>query len=197
MTYSSNQKRKKILAEGKSLFWKFGFKRVTVEEICAAAKVSKMTYYKFFANKMELIKTIINDISNEAISGYREIMDADIPFTEKITKQIEMKMEGTTNMSNEFMNDLIVHAEPEILEFYGKITEDTMKMVYNDYAEAIKNGELRSDVKPEFIIYFLNHMMEMLKDEQLSQLYANPNEMAMELVNFFFYGVVERNQKEK
>lgn len=197
MPYSSNQKRKKVIAEGKALFWRYGFKRVTVEEICAAAHVSKMTYYKFFANKMELIKTILEEIAKESVSEYRKIMDADIPFTEKITRQIEMKMKGTTDMSNEFMNDLILHAESDIHEIYAKITEDTMKMVYSDYLKAQQKGDIRPDIKPEFIIYFLNHLFEMLQDEKLNQLYESPNDMAMELVNFFFYGIVDRDNKIK
>ena len=197
MPHSSNQKRKKILSEGKALFWKYGFKRVTVEEVCTAAKVSKMTFYKFFANKMELIKTIIEDLSKASIRGYREIMDADIPFTEKITRQIEMKMEGTTDMSSEFMNDLILHAESDIHEIYAKIAEDTLKMVHADYLKAQQEGDIRSDIKPEFIIYFLNHLFEMFKDKNLSNLYASPNEMAMELINFFFYGVLDRDHKVK
>ncbi len=195
MPYSLNQKRKKILTQGKTLFWKYGFKRVTVEEICTAAHVSKMTYYKFFANKTELVKTIIGEMSKEAISSYREIMDSDIPFSEKITRQIEMKMEGTRDMSTEFMNDLLLYAEPEIQEYYAKITEDTLKMVHNDYVMAQKKGDIRPDVKPEFIIYFLNQMFEMLKDEHLGQMYEDPNAMAMELVTFFFYGILDRNKK--
>jgi AcrR family transcriptional regulator len=195
MPYSLNQKRKNILAEAKSLFWKYGFKRITVEEICAAAKVSKVTFYKFFANKMELIKTILEILTLESTNNYRAIMDSDIPFTEKITKQIEMKMEGTSDMSQEFVNDLMLHAEPEIMEFYSRITQETLKMVFNDYVEAQKKGEIRADIKPDFIIYYLNHIYEMLGDEKLIQMYENPNAMAMELIRFFFYGVVERNEK--
>lgn len=195
MPYSSNQKRKKIITEGRSLFWKYGFKRVTIEEICTDAKVSKMTYYKFFANKMELIKTILDEMFNESITSYRKIMDSDIPFSEKISRQIEMKMEGTADMSKEFMNDLMLHAEPEILEFYSKMTQDILKMVHKDYVDAQKKGEIRKDVKPEFLIYFLNHIYEMLRDEKLIQLYESPNAMAMELIRFFFYGILDRNAK--
>jgi AcrR family transcriptional regulator len=197
MPYSLNQNRINILAEAKALFWKFGFKRITVEEICAAANVSKVTFYKFFANKMELVKTILEDLTTESTTKYRKIMDSNLPFTQKITKQIEMKMEGTTDMGQEFINDLMLHAEPEIMEFYSKITQETLKMVYNDYVEAQKKGEIRADIKPEFIIYFLNHIYEMLGDEKLLQMYESPNAMAMELIRFFFYGVVDRNEKSK
>jgi hypothetical protein len=70
-------------------------------------------------------------------------------------------------------------------------------MVHNDYVVAQKNGEIRKDVKPEFISYFLNHIYEMLGDENLSKLYANPNEMAMELIRFFFYGILDHHEKNQ
>lgn len=197
MPHSSNQKRKKILSEGKALFWKYGFKRVTVEEICSAAKVSKMTYYKFFANKMELIKTILDDIYKESIGHYREIMDSDQPFSEKITQQIQMKMDGTTGMSQEFMDDLVLHAEPEIMAYYARMTQETLVMVHNDYIEAQKKGEIRKDLKPEFITYFLNHIFEMLSDKKLIAMYESPNALAMELIKFFFYGILDPNEKSQ
>lgn len=50
---SQNIKQQFILSAGKELFWKHGVKRVTVEEICVQASVSKMTFYKFFMNKRE------------------------------------------------------------------------------------------------------------------------------------------------
>ena len=49
----SSKKYQDIKKKGKELFWKYGTKRVTVEEICREAGVSKMTYYKFFKNKNE------------------------------------------------------------------------------------------------------------------------------------------------
>lgn len=197
MPHSSNKKRKSIIQEGKNLFWKYGFRKVTVEEISAAANVSKVTFYKFFTNKTELIKTILNDLLHHSISQYRKIMDSDIPFSEKIRLQIQMKMEGTTDMSKEFMDDLITHAEPEIMELYTSMTEETMKMVYEDYITAQKKGEIRADIKPEFIIYFLNHIYQMLGDEQLSKMYESPNALAMELIQFFFYGILDPKEETR
>jgi hypothetical protein len=100
-----------------------------------------------------------------------------------------MKMEGTADMSSEFMDDLMIHGEPEMMQYMQEVTQKVLAMVHNDYIEAQKKGEIRKDIKPEFIIYFLNHMYEMLKDEHLINMYSSPNELAMELIRFFFYGV--------
>jgi hypothetical protein len=38
-------------------------------------------------------------------------------------------------------------------------------------------------------------MMEMGQDERLSMIYATPQEMILELTNFFFYGILPRQDK--
>ncbi len=183
------------MATGKALFLKHGFKRVTIEEVCAEAGVSKMTFYKHFSNKMDLVKAIVIKMGEEALDRYKKIMHRNIPFAEKIELQIQMKMEGTAEMSSEFMDDLLVHAEPEIMQFMGEQRKYFLGIVHADYVEAQKKGEIRKDVKPEFIIYFLNHLNDMLKDEVLVNMYKDPNELAMELIRFFFYGVTNRDEK--
>lgn len=188
-----DQKLKKILIAAKELFWKYGFKRVTIEEVCREANVSKMTFYKHFKNKMELIKYLLNQIYDKAMKEYREIMDSNLSFPDKVKKSIDLKMIQTQNISNEFMDDYVRHADPEMLEFLNQIKTKNLKMIVDDYTEAQKNGEIRNDIKPEFILYFLNHMFEMIQDENLEKMYSNPQDLIMEMTNFFFYGVLPRN----
>lgn len=195
MFRSSNQKKQDILESGKKLFWKHGFRRVTIEEVCSDAKVSKMTFYKFFSNKMDLVRTIMEKLVAFSMKQYNEIMESDIPFHEKITKQIEMKMEGTSEISNEFLDDLLVHADQEVMQMMQKMTQESFASVMEGYIKAQKEGHVRKDLKPEFIQYFLNHMFEMLKDEKLIALYGSTSELATEVTKFFFYGILESKEK--
>ncbi|RKY44359.1 MAG: TetR/AcrR family transcriptional regulator, partial [Candidatus Neomarinimicrobiota bacterium] len=43
---SSKKKIDKIVETGKKLFYRYGIKKVSVEEICKEAGVSKATFYK-------------------------------------------------------------------------------------------------------------------------------------------------------
>ena len=190
----SDQKLKEILIVAKELFWKYGFKRVTIEEVCREANVSKMTFYKHFKNKMELIKYLLNHIYDKAIKQYRNIMDSDIPFYEKVKKTLDLKMEQSKNISNEFMNDYIRHADPEMVKFLNQKMDENLQMIVNDYIQAQKKGDIRKDIKPEFILYILNHLQEIVKDEQLEKIYDNPQDIIMEFTNFFFYGILPRNK---
>ncbi len=192
-----NPKRQQIVATAKTLFYKFGIRRVTIEEICREANVSKMTFYKHFSNKVELVKFLLEHMTNESMAAYRKIMDQPIPFPEKVKQSVQLKMEGTENLSQEFFLDLHRDADPEILQFFNEIARKNIHEIINDYVEAQKKGEIRRDIKPEFIHYFLNHMFTMAEDENLARLYDSPQDLIMELINFFFYGVLPREGDDK
>ena len=191
-TDAENQKLVQILETSRELFWKHGIKRISIEEICSEAGVSKMTFYKHFKNKNELVKDILNRIIDDGIERYRKMMDQDIPFEEKVRQTLIMKMEGTDRMSQEFFNDYYLHADPEMSVFVQEKISQNLGMIMSDYLEAQKKGEIRKDIKPQFILYFINHIYEMIKDPQLESLYSDPQEMIMELTNFFFYGIMPR-----
>ncbi len=185
-------KRKQLVHTAKDLFFKYGIKRVTVEEICQEANVSKMTFYKNFKNKNELVKNMVIQMSDDAMVKYRKIMDSDIPFEEKVRETILMKLEGSEQMSQEFFSDYLPHADPEFLEFIKARMHETYGLIIKDYAEAQKKGEIRQDLKLEFILWYLDKMLAMMADEQLEKMYDKPQDMIMEMVNFFFYGIMPR-----
>ncbi len=192
MEIFDNQKYNQIITSSKKLFWKYGIKRVTIEEICREAGVSKMTFYKHLKNKNDLVKHIIDHILESAMAKYRDIMEQDIPFTEKTSQSVALKMELTEEMSPEFFDDYFLHADPELSDYLNNKMTDSIGMIMKDYMQAQKRGDIRADIRPEFILYFLNHMTEMAKDEQLLSLYQTPGDLVRELINFFFYGIIER-----
>lgn len=183
-------KRKQLIHTAKDLFFKYGIKRVTVEEICTEAGVSKMTFYKHFKNKNELVKTMIIQITDEAMEKYNALMAKDIPFEEKVRETIRMKFEGTDQMSREFLEDYLPHADPEMHRFMHERAAETFSQVVKDYSEAQRKGEIRQDIKIEFIMWYLNKMLDMMEDEELEKMYDSPQEMVMEMVNHFFYGIM-------
>ena len=185
-------KRKQVINTAKDLFFKYGIKRVTVEEICQESNVSKMTFYKHFKNKNELVKNMVMQMTDDAMVQYRKVMESDIPFEEKVRKTIQMKIDGTDQMSQEFFSDYLPHAEPEFLEFIQKRMHETYALIIKDYAEAQKKGEIRQDLKLEFIIWYLEKMLDLMADEKLEKLYDKPQDMILEMVNFFFYGIMPR-----
>jgi AcrR family transcriptional regulator len=187
---NENQKFQQLTATAHDLFMRFGIRRVSVEEICSEANISKMTFYKYFKNKIELAKYLLNQIFSEQMTKYQKIIAQQAPFPEKVKQIIQLKHEQTNMMSEEFYNDLWKNPNKEIAELLKKLSDASSQKILNSFKAAIENGDIRRDLKPEFILYFLSHMAEMAKDDNLLKLYHSPNELAMELINFFFYGIL-------
>jgi len=192
-----NDKYEDILKAGQDLFWKFGIKKVSIEEICREAGVSRVTFYKYFTNKENLAYIILKSLTDRSIKTYREIMDADIPFEKKVKKTIEMKMEFSEHMSHELLNDVLNGDFPALFEFINTSRVTSMKMIEDDYRKAQKSGEIRKDLKIELVIYFLNKMQEMVNDPALEKYYSDSGEMISDLIHFFFFGLATDQVKNR
>ena len=188
----NNPKKQQIINKARELFWKFGFRRVSIEEICTEANVSKMTFYKHFKNKDELVKYIIDFITGIAMNKYREIMNSDMPFNMKVEKSIQLKMESSDEMSQEFFDDFHKNASPELREHFNKLVQSNLQTLLNDYMKAQKSGDVRPDINPKFILYFLDKIFEICKDENLMKIYKTPHDLITEVTRFFFYGILPR-----
>ncbi len=191
-----NKKLQQLVETSWNLFWKYGFTRVSIEEICQEATVSKMTFYKHFKNKTDLVRFIMLEMSENSLKMYEDIMSQDIPFIDKVRKSIQLKLEHTDNISEAFFSDINRQNDPELKSILIEQRISNIKTVTNWYLKAQKDGDIRKDIKPEFIVYFMNHMMEMASDEKLLTLYDNPHDVIMELTNFFFYGLLPGTSRQ-
>ena len=190
--FKENAKFQHIIATARNLFFRYGMKRVTIEEICRESGVSKVTFYKFFPNKIELATYLLTSIYDEATAQYREIIDRNEPFPDKLLKLLDLKRSGTEQISAEFIAELIQRPEPGVAELYKKQFEISMNMTLEFMQKAQKNGDIRPEIKLEFIMYMMNKTLEMSMDESLAKLYETPQDQIMELMNFFFYGILKR-----
>ncbi len=192
MVDMSNPKRELILKSGKALFWKFGFKRVTVEEVCKEAGVSKMTYYKFFTNKMNLVQTLMDTVMQESLDKYNKIMKSEATYPEKVVAMIHLKRDQVETMSSEFFLDYVQSDDPGFTRYLERLTQENLQKFTNDFKKAQKDGDIRKDLKIEFIMYMMNHLVGMAQEDALLNMYDEPQDLVMEIINFLFYGILNR-----
>ena len=194
-TQTDNSKYGDILNTGRELFWKHGIRRVSVEEICLEAGVSKMTFYRFFPNKVELAKTILQQQFDKSMVEYRTLMDSDISFEEKVRQQLLLKFQGTKEISAELVKDIYSNQAWGLSEYMEQRTNEALVIFMHDYTQAQNKGFLRKDVKLEFLLYFLNQMAAWVSDERLLAHYDHAQDLIMEIANFFFYGILPHEKR--
>ena len=189
----SKPKRDLILKTGKELFWKFGYKRVTIEEICKEAGVSKMTYYKYFTNKIDLVKTIMDEIFRVSLEKYKAILSSGIPYPEKVVKMIDLKRDQIEHMSSEFFKDYVQSGDPVLISYLEQVSAESMQITMDDFRKAQENGDIRKDLKIEFVMHVMNHLIEMAHEDALLNMYEQPQDLVLEITNFLFYGILNRD----
>jgi AcrR family transcriptional regulator len=184
-----NKKLKALMDTGRRLFWKYGFRRVTLDEICREAKVSKMTFYRWFTNKTELARAIYENEVKHGIEKFNAIMEADIPATERLKAIIKLKAEGTNDISREFLMDFYNSDDESIKSFVEDLTARSWNEIISGFRTAQEKGWFRKDFKPELLLFITQHLVPMYTDEKLLKLYDTPQDLILELANFFTYGI--------
>jgi len=178
-----SKKREQIIKTGKDLFIRYGLKRVSIEEICKKAGASKMTYYKYFANKIELAKHVWRNLQDEGYNKLDEIDAMELPLPEKIQLMFDWKREFVANMSDEFIKEII-----PLQVDVGAYRKKFMRFIM----DAQKRGEVRPEIRPEFIIAVLDKLNELIFDEELINRYPSLIEFNREFKDFFWYGIYAR-----
>ncbi len=178
-----SKKEKEIVETAETLFMRHGIKRITVEEICRKAGVSKMTFYRYFPNKPELVKHIWNGWIEEGFYKFDEINEMNIAFPEKIQKIFEWKQELVSKMSTEFIEEFLpIHLD----------LEEVTRRFFQFIVEAQKRGEVRPEIRPEFLMAVLDKLWELVLDDDLLKKYPNIMEFNRELKDFFWYGIITK-----
>ena len=184
-----------IVNTARKLFWKHGISRVSIEEICKEANVSKMTFYRFFSNKKELGKQVIDDIIDESLVKYRDLMKQNIPFDKKIKKTLLLKFEGTKEISAELVKDIYSNTKLGLHKHWQKRADEFTEEIKNDYANAQKEGFIRKDINLDFLFYFNSKATDLIADPKIQEMYGNMQELIMEYANMFFYGIFTQKNK--
>ncbi|WP_020539018.1 TetR/AcrR family transcriptional regulator [Lewinella cohaerens] len=179
-----------ITESAKALFWKHGIRRVTVEEICKEAGVSKMTFYRNFSNKNEIAQHVLTKVVEHSTSRYEKIMNQDIAFPAKIVELVILEREESKGISQEFLKDIYQNEDSSLQSLIEQYQEEGRERIMRDMKKAQEKGWIRKDLKLSFLLYTLNDLDKKARDEELLAMYEKPEDLIMELTNFFFYGIL-------
>lgn len=153
-----------------------------------------MTFYKYFSNKSDLVKSLMDGILQDALGKYRQIIDSNKPYSAKVEEMIKLKREQVSTMSSEFFREYAQSTDPEMIRHLNQLSQESIAMITGDLRKAQQQGDIRKDVKVEFIMHMMNHLIEMTHDDRLQELYKSPEDLVMEITQFIFYGILDRKE---
>src|ERR1035437_7056635 len=183
-------KKEQLEITAKDLFWKHGFKKVTIDEICKKANVSRKTFYTFFENKNALIIYLYNKEIDETYIIYKGIINSDLTFSEKLERIFIQKIESTKNISLEFIADLYNPDAGELMTFFNNTIERSMKFMRDFLSEAQKKGDINTNLNLDYIMFMMQKAIDLCRTKELLAMFPDGNAMTRQVTQSIVYGIM-------
>lgn len=190
MNDSRKSAENKLIETAKALFGKYGIRKVSVEEICREAGVSKMTFYRHFSNKDDIAIKTLGYYFTEKMETLEHILDENILFEEKLRKIVEIKMMYLKDIDNELVKEVFSDRETAPGKFIGELLDEQRRRTREIFARLQKKGEIRGDIKVELVMYVMENLWQAFADEELLKLYSDKAKMYEELIKTTYYGLL-------
>lgn len=191
------KKIEQIYSVSFKLFSKFGFQKVSVNEIAQEAKVSPATIYNYFGTKEQLYADMLMNWMDKQLEQYERILDSGLSFPEKTKEIMLLEAKNLKILSDEFSKASSSESKG-LAQMMDRYSEHKVMRFFMKFAAIGKQeGFIHPDQTDEMtIIYFT-----MYKNE-LSRHWAASNEEGITInmdqwIELFFYGLVRQARKQE
>lgn len=173
-----DSKTNEIIVQTAKLFRQYGVRSVSVDDIARELGISKKTFYKYIANKEELIKLIMNysfsrikEKVEEVIQSKYNAIDALLEISKTVNEDVKL---FTPTVSFDLKKYY-----PEIYnEHINRSKEWVMKAVTTNLKNGIKQGYYRKEINPDIVAALYVNKIEALHSSELCE----KHEITFELI---------------
>jgi AcrR family transcriptional regulator len=171
--------RARILAGAEPLLREHGLRKVTVDDLCAAAGVSRRTFYQHFESREALASEVIGIIVKEISGPIIENLESPRPAAELIPKHFRLIAELTVpRVSARFFAD--VDAE---LPDASRLIADTRRRIIDGLVAVIHRGQREGSIQPGLKPEALGKIINAILDSIFSPAFALANDLSMAQIN--------------
>ncbi len=162
-----DEKTLHILEQVRRLYFRYGIKSVTMDDVAKHLCVSKKTLYEFFTDKEDLVRKIVLLDHNNRSRFFQEIRNRNLSAIEELFEVYKM--------INTIFRDYNTSMEYDIHKYYpdlySKVKEIRRKKIYdtiyNNMNKGKKEGLYRRELNSKIIARLLVFMVENMYDTDI------------------------------
>ncbi len=182
--------KEKILVESETLFLRFGFKSITMDDVARELGISKKTLYLHFTDKNDLVNQCVEHHLNRINGLCQKFMDEKgdaISILLAITQYTSGMLKSISQSS---MYDLKKYFKSA----WDKLEANRKEFIYSSIRSnlelGIKKGLYRKDIHPEIIGRIYVHLVGFLIDpENYDQDDMDLRELHLEIIKYHLHAV--------
>lgn len=183
--------KERILAEAERLFWKYGVRSVTMEDIAKELGISKKTIYQHFNDKEQILSQVIeNKMGRNQSEMMCMAIDSDNPV-EEILQVLDMFQKHADQVSPNLLMDIKRYYPQAFALFQGYKESQIMQSILDNIQKGIFQGVYRSDIKPAILARLRVEQIELAFDNNLfpTDQYSM-HDVQSELIHHFVRGML-------
>jgi len=160
LTKAQLQNRQRFFDAAEPLFERYGYQKVTIQDVCKAAGMSKPTFYDLFKDKEDLFVRMIINISETTIENWEAGLPKTINPLKKLLSFIDLIAEFTKRKPI----FITIYQDPSAMEKFAWILYNSpnspilssLGQILND---GIKSGHFRR-FDPEAILWMIYAILD-------------------------------------
>jgi TetR/AcrR family transcriptional regulator, cholesterol catabolism regulator len=151
----------RILKGAEELFFKYGIKSITMDDIAKHLGISKKTIYQFYSDKNEVVETLMSSLTKTNECVFQKIANDSANVIEEVFEM--MKHMGTifSQMNPNLFYDLQKY-HPNSWKHFKQFKEEFIeRMVENSVKRGIEQGLVRADINTKIVARLRMESVEM------------------------------------
>ncbi|OJJ17573.1 hypothetical protein BKI52_27310 [marine bacterium AO1-C] len=155
----------KILAAATSLFWRYGTRSVTMDEIAKEIAVSKKTIYQYFKDKNEIVCRVMECKHDKQMKEMRELESNADNAIEALLKVSDFMAETFAKVNPSLLLDTKKY-HPEAWELHQTRRDQIIESIKGNLRWGIQDGLYRDELPLEYLAVLRIEQVELAFDAQ-------------------------------
>ena len=173
------------------LFYQQGWRLTSVAEICRAAGVSRVTFYKYFPTKQDLVKCIFEEQKNNMRWEFDRLLSTEADLTTVIQQILTMQQESMATLYSAAVLHDLNHDQDETLQaFFRQMAQEKYHYMHYFFSTLQKRKIIRDDFPVMLIDLFIQKIDEILNSASLQFYYkGREQKLFKDVLQLFMCGI--------
>lgn len=141
-----DEKRERIISAAKELIAQYGFKKTTMDEVAAKARMGKSTMYYYFKNKEDIFAEIVRIDSDNFRQKLIDVIQNAYSPQDKIMQYVRTRMLHLKELSNYYKT--LTHEYLDHYFFIEQVREDFYNFENKTLSDLINEGIQQNNFTP-------------------------------------------------
>jgi len=178
--------RKRILTEATNLFFQYGIRNITMDDIAEKLGISKRTIYETFKDKNELLINCFEEYSKERYKVNEEIIKDSQNVLAAICSFIQSGAVALDLLNPAFFSDMKKYHNDIWVMASKQQNEKNYNLAYRLLRKGINEGIFRKDINIDIVVKIILEQMKLLVDNVVfsSDKYSRSEVFKNMVINF-------------